>query len=72
MDAGQLDVASKALRAITLLKQPAPLPKALAYQYLGEIAQQQGDAKRAVLMLRRAVDEDPTLQSARSLLEAYQ
>jgi tetratricopeptide (TPR) repeat protein len=72
MDAGQLEVAAKALRAITLLKTPAPLSKAVAYQYLGEIAHQQGDAKRAVLMLRRAVDEDPSLTVAKALLDELQ
>ena len=72
MDAGQLEVASKALRAITLLKTPAPLSKAVAYQYLGEIAHQQGDTKRAVLMLRRAVDEDASLTVARALLDELQ
>jgi tetratricopeptide (TPR) repeat protein len=72
MDAGQLEVAAKALRAITLLKTPAPLSKAVAYQYLGEIAHQQGDSKRAVLMLRRAVDEDPSLTVARALLDELQ
>ena len=51
-----------------MLKAPAPLSRGLAYQYLGEIARQQGDVKRAVMLLKRAVDDDPTLSSARELL----
>jgi tetratricopeptide (TPR) repeat protein len=72
MELGNYDVAQRALRAITMLKVPAPLPKALAYQHLGEIARQQGDVKRAMMLLKRAIDDDPTLASARELLEALQ
>jgi tetratricopeptide (TPR) repeat protein len=70
----QLDLATRALRAITLLKDPAslPMPKAVAYEQLGLIAREQGDTKRAALLLKRAIDEDPTLASARALLEALQ
>jgi tetratricopeptide (TPR) repeat protein len=67
-EAGQLELAQRALRAITMLKSPAPLSRGLAYQYLGEIAQKQGDVKRAVMLLKRAVDDDPNLASARLLL----
>ena len=70
MELQNLDVAQRALRAITMLKVPAPLPKALAYQHLGEIARQQGDVKRAMMLLKRAIDDDPSLQSARILLDA--
>jgi len=72
MELGNLEVAQRALRAITMLKTPAPLPKALAYQHLGEIARQQGDVKRAMMLLKRAIDDDPSLQSARALLDALQ
>jgi tetratricopeptide (TPR) repeat protein len=74
LEQGQLDLATRALRAITLLKEPAsaPMSKAMAYQHLGEIARQQGDVKRAVLLLKRAIDDDPTLHSARALLDALQ
>ena len=72
MELQNLDVAQRALRAITMLKVPAPLPKALAYQHLGEIAKQQGDVKRAMMLLKRAIDDDPSLQSARTLLDALQ
>ncbi|MDB4942278.1 MAG: Exonuclease SbcC [Labilithrix sp.] len=72
MELGNLDVAQRALRAITMLKAPAPVSKALAYQHLGEIARQQGDPKRAMMLVKRAVDDDPTLESARQLLEQLQ
>jgi golgin subfamily B member 1 len=72
MEIGNFESASRALRAITMLKVPAPLPKALAYQHLGEIARQQGDPKRAMMLLKRAIDDDPTLQSARTLLDLLQ
>jgi tetratricopeptide (TPR) repeat protein len=72
MHYGNLEVAARALRAITMMKAPAPMAKGLAYQHLGEIAHHQGDKKRALLMLKRAVDEDATLTSARAMLEALQ
>ncbi len=72
MELGNLEVAQRALRQITMLKAPAPLPRALAYQYLGEIARQQGDHRRAIMLVKRAVDDDPTLDSARELLEQLQ
>jgi Tfp pilus assembly protein PilF len=55
-----------------MLKVPGPLPRALAYQHLGEIAAQQGDTKRAVMLLKRAVDDDPSLSRARELLNELQ
>ncbi len=42
MEVGQLDLASRALRAVTLLKAPGPMSKALAYQYMGEIRPRAG------------------------------
>lgn len=68
-DLGQLELATRALRAVTLLKTPGPMTKAVAYHYMGEIARQQGDPKRAIALLRRAISEDPSLQEARGLLE---
>jgi tetratricopeptide (TPR) repeat protein len=72
MEVGNLDLAQRALRQITMLKVPAPLPKAQAYQYLGEIARQQGDVRRAMMLLKRAIDDDPTLENARLLLDQLQ
>lgn len=68
LEQGQLEVAQRALRAVTMLRGPSPLPKSLAYQRLGEIALHQGDPKRGALLLKRALDEDPTLDEVRQLL----
>lgn len=70
MESMNWDIAQRALRVVTMLKTPAPLPKALAYQHLGQIAEHQGDAKRALGYYKRALAEDPELESARSLLDA--
>lgn len=74
METGQFEVATRALRAITMIKTAgaSPISKAIAYQHLGEIARQQGDTKKAVMLLKRAIDDDPTLDSARSLLNSLQ
>jgi predicted Zn-dependent protease len=68
----QLDLADRALRAVTLLKAAGPMSKALAYQYMGEIARKQGDAKRALMLLKRALTEDPALDGARALIAAIE
>lgn len=70
MESMNWDIAQRALRVVTMLKTPAPLPKALAYQHLGQIAEHQGDAKRALGYYKRALAEDAELESARSLLDA--
>jgi tetratricopeptide (TPR) repeat protein len=71
LEAGNIDAATRALRAVTLLKDPSTshISKGLAYQYLGEIARQQGDSKRAMLLLKRAIEDDPALETARRLIE---
>jgi tetratricopeptide (TPR) repeat protein len=65
---GELDLATRALRAITMLRTVAPISKGIAYERLGEIAMHQGDNKRAVMLLKRAIDEDSALEHARELL----
>ena len=74
LELGHPDVAQRALRAITMMKGAisSPISRALAYQQLGEIARQQGDNKRAVMLLKRAIDDDPSLTSARQILDALQ
>ena len=71
LEAGDIEVATRALRNVTLLKDASTshIPKALAYQYLGEIARQQGDPKRAMLLFKRAIEDDPSLESAHTLIE---
>jgi golgin subfamily B member 1 len=68
----QLDLATRALRAVTMLKTAGPMPKGLAYQYMGEIAIKQNDVKRALTLLKRACVEDPSLESAKELLQSIE
>jgi predicted Zn-dependent protease len=72
MDTEQLDLATRALRAVTMLKTPGPMNKGLAYQYMGEIAIKQNDVKRALTLLKRACAEDPSLDSAKELLQSIE
>jgi predicted Zn-dependent protease len=72
MHYGNLELAMRALRAITMMKATAPMSKAQAYLHLAEIAHHQGDKKKAVLMAKRAYDEDPSLEGARAMLDSLQ
>jgi tetratricopeptide (TPR) repeat protein len=72
MEMDQFDLGNRALRAVTLLKVPGPMSKALAYQLMGEISIKQGDAKRAIPFLKRALTEDPTLDSAREIIDSLE
>jgi tetratricopeptide (TPR) repeat protein len=65
---GQLDVAVKALKAITLMKSPKPLSRAMAYLRQAMIAQHQGDARKAAMLAKKAQTEDPHLTEAQSFL----
>ena len=64
------EVALKALRAITLMKAPGPMSKALAYLRQGQIAHYQGDPRKASLMAKKALAEDGTLEEAQQFLQA--
>jgi thioredoxin-like negative regulator of GroEL len=68
MELRQWDVALKALKAVTLLKNPGPMSRALATLRQGQIAFQQGDAKRAAYLARKAISDDPSLVEAESFL----
>lgn len=68
MHAGNLELAQKALRIVTMTKSPATMSKAEAYARLGEIAMKQADPKRAVMLLKRAVSEDSSNARAQALL----
>jgi tetratricopeptide (TPR) repeat protein len=72
IDLDELDLATRSLRAITLLKAPGPMSKALAFQYLGEIARRQGDVRKALALLKRALTEDPSLDDARTLIDVIE
>jgi len=65
---GQLEVAVKALKAITLMKAPKPLTRAMAYLRQAMIAQHQGDQRKAVMLAKKALSEDPALEEAQTFL----
>ncbi len=57
-DHGQLDVALKALRAITMMKGEAPMSRAEAFYRQAIIVAQKGEPRRAVLWAKKAKAED--------------
>ena len=65
----ELDVAVKALKAISLMKAPKPMSRAMAYLRQAIIAQHQGDARKAATLAKKAQAEDPGLEEATALLE---
>ncbi|MCS6898335.1 MAG: tetratricopeptide repeat protein, partial [Myxococcales bacterium] len=66
---GQLDLAQKALRAITVAKNPGPISKGMAFYRQGLLSYHQGDQRKAIVMVKRALQEDPSLEEARTFLE---
>jgi tetratricopeptide (TPR) repeat protein len=65
---GQLDVAVKALKAITLMKSPKPISRAMAYLRQAIIAQHQGDLRKAQMLAKKAQSEDAHLEEATTFL----
>jgi hypothetical protein len=63
-----LDTAMKALRALTLMKNPGPMSRAEAFYRQGVIAFKQGDPRKAAFLAKRALSEDGELSAARELL----
>jgi len=68
MEAGNYDTALKALRAVTLMKTPGPMSRALAFLRQGQIASAQGDPKKAVFLARKALSEDAQLEEGHTFL----
>jgi tetratricopeptide (TPR) repeat protein len=56
---GDLDLAAKTLRTITLIDSECPITRAEAFLRQGRIAKRQGDDKSARMWARRAKREDP-------------
>jgi hypothetical protein len=46
-----------------------PAAKGLSYFFLGQMARQRGDVRKARLLAEKAVIEDPGLEQARALLD---
>jgi tetratricopeptide (TPR) repeat protein len=70
IEVGDLDRAQKTYRALLLQKldRSSPITKGEVFLRLGEISNRQGDKAKAVQMLERALENDPNLASAKSLL----
>jgi tetratricopeptide (TPR) repeat protein len=70
LERGDLDRAQKTFRALLLqkLKPEDGITKADVYFYLGSISQKQGDDRKAISMLERAVAEDSEHADAAELL----
>jgi len=77
IDLDERETATRAFRAVTMMKTstdgsglgPSSADRALAYYHLGQLANLQGDRRKARLMLEKSVSEDPHLEVARNLLE---
>jgi tetratricopeptide (TPR) repeat protein len=63
-----LDLAVKALRAVTLLPAAGAMTPAMAFFRQARIAQRTGDRPRAVIFAKRALQEDPRLMEAAEFL----
>lgn len=69
MELGHFEVALKALRAITTMKNPGPMSRPMAYLKQAHIAHQQGDERKAVFFAKKAQAEDPEFVEAREFLQ---
>lgn len=65
-----VDRAGKTFKALLLqrLDEGAPITKAEVFYYLGEVSHRQGDDKKAIQMLERALDNDKNLTKAKELI----
>lgn len=71
MDRNDLDMATKALQLVTLLKDEGPMSRAEAYLRQAIIADQKGDPRKAVLLAKRALNADPNYEAARVFVEEH-
>lgn len=70
LEANDLDRAQKTFRALLLQRLDAQsgISKGEVFYYLGEICMKQGDKAKAVQMLERAVENEPSLTRAKAML----
>ncbi len=71
MERNDLDMATKALQLVTLLKDEGPMSRAEAYLRQAIIADQKGDPRKAVLLAKRALNADPSYEAARVFVEEH-
>ncbi len=71
LESGDLDRAQKTFRALLLqrLDATAGITKGEVFLYLGEISATQGDKAKALQMVERAIENEPTLERARARLQ---
>ncbi|MBI5480553.1 MAG: tetratricopeptide repeat protein [Deltaproteobacteria bacterium] len=70
LEKGDLERALRGFRALLLLRLDAgPISKAEVYRSLGEIHERLGERNKAINMLERALEAEPTLAGARERLE---
>lgn len=70
LETNDLDRAQKTFRALLLQRLDAQsgISKGEVFYYLGEISMKQGDKAKAVQMLERAVENEPSLARAKAML----
>jgi len=70
LESGDLDRAQKTFRALLLQKLDANagISKGEVFLRLGEISHKQGDKPKAIQMLERAIENDPQLAQAKTML----
>jgi tetratricopeptide (TPR) repeat protein len=70
LETGDLDRAQKTFRALLLqrLDPNVGITKGEVFYYLGEISAKQGDKAKAIQMLERAIENEPTLERAKTKL----
>lgn len=70
LETNDLERAQKTFRALLLQRLDAQsgISKGEVFCYLGEISMKQGDKAKAVQMLERAVENEPTLERAKAML----
>jgi tetratricopeptide (TPR) repeat protein len=70
LEANDLDRAQKTFRALLLqrLDPSLGISKGEVFFYLGEISAKQGDKQKAVQMLERAIENEPSLERAKAML----
>jgi len=70
LETGDLDRAQKTFRALLLQKLDAAsgISKGEVFAYLGEVSMKQGDKPKAIQMLERAIENEPQLERARTML----
>lgn len=71
LDSGDLERAQKTFRALLLqrLEPGSGISKGEVFFYLGDISMRQGDAPKAKQMLERALENEPGLERAKSMLD---